>query len=87
MTKTLRHLINKMTLQEKKEVETFAAFIITRRKLEKNYLVADDVPINELIEVISGSGGFHWLKADDEDIYSIDDGEEIEWPQLSNEVV
>ena len=35
MTKTLANLINKMTLQERKEVETFAAFIISRRNFEK----------------------------------------------------
>ena len=77
MTKALGNLINKMTFQERKEVETFAAFIISRRKLDKNYFINNDIPINELIEVVSESGSFNWLNNDEEDIYSINDGEEI----------
>jgi len=59
MTKALGNLINKMTFQERKEVETFAAFIISRRKLDKNYFINNDIPINELIEVVSESGSFN----------------------------
>jgi hypothetical protein len=79
MTKTLANLINKMTLQERKEVETFAAFIISRRNFDKDYLVTNDVPVNELIEVISDSGSFNWLNNEEEDIYSLNDGEEVQW--------
>ena len=79
MTKTLANLINEMTFQERKEVETFAAFIISRRNSDKDYLVTNDVPINELIEVVSDSGSFNWLNNDEEDIYSLNDGENVQW--------
>jgi len=79
MTKTLANLINEMTFQERKEVEAFAAFIISRRNLDKDYLVTNDLPVNELIEVVSDSGSFNWLNNDEEDIYSLNDGEEIQW--------
>jgi hypothetical protein len=39
MTIILTNLVNEMTFQERKEVETFAAFIISRRKHDRDYLI------------------------------------------------
>ena len=86
MTKTLANLLNEMTFQEQKKVETFAAFIISQRHSDKDYLVSNDVPINELIDVVSDSGSFNWLNNDEENIYSLNDGENVQWAILKEAV-
>jgi hypothetical protein len=76
----LNQLIEKMTPQERTEVEAFAAFLIVRRRLQKPQLLTDDISITELTELVAASGSFDWLNAAEEDIYSLADGEGVQWP-------
>jgi hypothetical protein len=80
MSHKLAQLLEKMNSQERAEVETFAAFIIARRNLQKPHIITDDISIQELIELVTESGSFAWLDAEEEDIYSLEDGEAIQWP-------
>jgi hypothetical protein len=83
MTKTLSQFLEKMTPQEQAEVETFAAFLIARRKLRKPQVLTDDISTQELMRLVENSGSFDWLDDEKEDIYSVDDGESVQWPTES----
>jgi hypothetical protein len=67
-----------MNPQERAEVETFAASIIARRNLQKSHIMSDDISVQELMELVMESGSFAW--PEEEDIYSLEDGEAIQWP-------
>jgi hypothetical protein len=69
-----------MTPQERTEVEAFAAFVIVRRDLQQPQLLTDDISVQELTELVAASGSFDWLDAEEEDSYSIADGEAVRWP-------
>jgi hypothetical protein len=47
---------------------------------EKQDLLADDISIGELMELSKKSGAFDWLASDEEEVYSVEDGEAVEWP-------
>lgn len=81
MLDRLYQLVEELTPQERKEVETFTAFIIARRKLRQPQLLTDDISVQELMELVTASGSFAWLDAKEEDIYSIEDGEAVQWPK------
>jgi len=81
MTNKLKELFEQMSPQEKKEIETFAIFLLTRRKLRKRNILSDDIFIEELTQLIEESGSFEWLNSKDEDVYSVRDGEAVEWPK------
>ncbi|NAT10382.1 hypothetical protein C4E22_02350 [ANME-1 cluster archaeon AG-394-G06] len=66
-----------MTPQERAEVETVAAFVIARRKLRNLSVLTDDIPTQELMQLVMESGSFDWLDAKEEDVYSIEDLERI----------
>jgi len=83
MTKRFLQLLEEMTPQEQAEVECFAAFVITRRKLQKPQVLTDDIPTRELMRLVEDSGGFDWLDAEEEDVYSLEHGDEAEWPSES----
>ncbi len=68
-----------MTPKERAEVETFAAFMITRWKLRKLSVLTDDIPTQELMQLVMESGSFYWLDSKEEDVYSIEDGEAVKW--------
>lgn len=72
-------LLDKMTDQERTEIEAFAAFILMRRKLQRTQVLTDDIAVQELMELVLHGGGFDWLRSEDEDIYSIEDGEVVTW--------
>ena len=80
MSHKLAQLLEKMNSQERAEVETFAAFLIARRSLQKPHIITGDISIQELMELVTESGSFDWLDAEEEDIYSLEDGEAIQWP-------
>ncbi|MFQ5662120.1 MAG: hypothetical protein ACE5F2_02615 [Candidatus Paceibacteria bacterium] len=80
MSDRLSQLLNEMTSQERTEVEIFSAFIISRRKLQKPKVLSDDISVRELMELVTESGSFDWLNAKEEDVYSIEDGEAVKWP-------
>jgi hypothetical protein len=80
MTPNLTQLLDKMTPQERAEVEAFAAFIVVRRHLQQPQLLTDDISVQELTELVAASGSFDWLNAEEEDIYSVEDGEAVQWP-------
>nr|QNO57805.1 hypothetical protein OHAEDELL_00033 [Methanosarcinales archaeon ANME-1 ERB7] len=75
IAKKLSHLLETMTPQERAEVETFAAFVIARRELHNLYVLTDDIPTQELMQLVTESGSFDWLDAKEEDVYSIEDSE------------
>jgi len=80
MTKKLNEIIDQMTPGEQAEVETFALFLLARRKLRRHKLQADDISTQELMKLVDAAGSFDWLAAEEEDVYSITDGESVEWP-------
>jgi len=49
-------------------------------KTDCTHIITDDISIQELIELVTESGSFAWLDAEEEDIYSLEDGEAIQWP-------
>ena len=79
ISKKLSQLLENMTPKERAEVETFAAFMITRRKLRNLSVLTDDVPTQELMQLVMESGSFDWLDSKEEDVYSIEDGEAVKW--------
>ena len=79
ITKRLSQLLETMTPQERAEVETFAAFVIARRKLHNLSVLTDDIPTQELMQLVTESGSFDWLDAKEEDVYSCEDGEAVKW--------
>jgi hypothetical protein len=81
MSSKLMQLLDAMTPQERAEVEAFAAFVIVRRQLQQPQLLTDDISVQELTELVATSGSFDWLSAEEEDIYSIEDGEAMQWPR------
>jgi hypothetical protein len=80
MSPRLAQLLKEMTPQERAEVEAFAAFVIVRRYLQQPQLLTDDISVQELTELVAASGSFDWLNAEEEDIYSVEDGEAVQWP-------
>jgi hypothetical protein len=80
MSSRLTQLLAEMTPQEQTEVEAFAAFLIVRRQLQQPQLLTDDISVQELTELVAASGSFDWLNAEEEDVYSLADGEAVQWP-------
>lgn len=83
MTQRLAELIDILTSQEQMEVETFATFLLARRKIGKPTILTDDISSEELMHLVMESGSFDWLNAEEEDVYSLEDGEEVQWPSES----
>lgn len=83
MTDTFREVLEKMTPEEQAEVETFAEYLLMRRKTKKTYVLTDDASSQELLKIADQAGSFDWLNAAEEDVYSIHDGDEVEWPSKS----
>ena len=79
IAKRLSQLLENMTPQERAEVETFATFVIARRKLHTLSVLTDDIPTQELMQLVMESGSFDWLDAKEEDVYSIEDGKGVKW--------
>ena len=77
--KKLSQLLENMTPKERAEMETFAAFMITRRKLRNLSFLTDDIPTQELMQLVTESGSFDWRDSKEEDVYSIEDGEAVKW--------
>jgi len=78
----LHEMWQAFTFEEKNELETFAAFLLTRRGL-KQHLATDDISTKELAPLIMNGGSFDWLDDPREDVYTDQDGEEIVWPNKS----
>ena len=78
----LLEMLDKMSFREQEAVEAFAAFLLARKKKKLNILW-DDIPSDELMKLLDDAGGFDWLESEEEDIYSLEDGDEIEWPRKS----
>ena len=43
-------------------------------------VLTEEMPLEELMELVTKSGSFDWLEAEEEDIYSVQDGEAVQWP-------
>ena len=80
MSPRLTQLLAEMTPQEQMEVEAFVASIMVRRQLQQPQLLTDDISVRELTELVAAFGGFNWLNVEEEDIYSLADGEAVQWP-------
>ncbi len=80
MPTELTQLIENMTPEEQVEVAGFAAFVMARRKWLKPRLLTDDVSTQELMQLVTEAGSFDWLDTAKEDVYSINDGEAVQWP-------
>ena len=80
MSPNLAQLLEEMTPQERAEVEAFAAFVLVRRHIQQPQILTDDISVKELTELVAASGSFDWLNSEEEDIYSIEDGEAAQWP-------
>jgi hypothetical protein len=76
----LAQLLEEMTPQERAEVEAFAAFVLVRRHIQQPQLPTDDISPQELTELVVASGSFDWFNAEEEHIYSLKDGEAVQWP-------
>ena len=83
MSPKLTQLLEEMTPQEQAEMEAFAAFVIVRRHLQQPQVLTDDISVQKLTELVAASGSFDWLNTAEEDIYSIADGEAVQWPSPS----
>lgn len=81
MTRSLRTLLEKMTREEQAELETYAAYLLVRRKLRQKQVSTDDIATQELARLVEEAGSFDWLDAEAEDVYSIRDGEPVKWPK------
>lgn len=86
ISERLYKILENMTTQERAEVETFAAFVIARRKLQKPRILTDDISSQELMQLVTESGSFDWLDAKEEDVYSIEDGEAVKWLSESQQL-
>jgi len=53
--------------------------MITRRKLQHLTVLTDDIPTQELMQLVMESGSFDWLDSKEEDVYSIEDGKAVKW--------
>lgn len=80
MSPRLTQLVEEMTPQEQAEVEAFAAFVIVRRRLQQPQFLTDDISAQEMAELVATASSFDWLATKEEDIYSIEDGEAVQWP-------
>ena len=83
MTDRLLKLCEKMTPQEQQEVESFVIFVLARRKLRKRQLLTDDISTDELMQLVENAGSFNWMNSEFEDVYTIRDGDEVQWPKKS----
>ncbi len=75
----LSKLLNSLTPTEQAEVETYAALLLARRKLKKVQVLTDDVSTEELLQLVTDAGGFEWLDALGEDVYTAGDGDAVQW--------
>ncbi len=80
MKAALSKLLEGLTPAEQAEVETFAAFLLARRGSKKHKLLTDEVSTEELLQLVTDAGGFEWLDAPEEDVYSAADGDAVQWP-------
>ena len=83
MSSKLMQLLELMTPQERAEVEAFAAFVMVRRHIQQPLLLSNDISVQELTELVAAAGSFDWLNAEEEEIYSVEDGESVQWPSPS----
>ena len=72
-------LLKRLTPEEETQVETFTAAILARRDKQGPPMETDDISSEELMQLVTGAGGFDWLDAPEEDIYSAADGKAVEW--------
>ena len=80
MTKALEKLVSALSSDEQIELERFATYLLLRRKISAEQISTDDISSAELMQLAQHGGGFDWL-TDEPDIYTIDDGEPVQWPK------
>jgi hypothetical protein len=82
MSSKLTQLLKVKTRQERAEVEAFAAFVMVRRHIQQPQFPIDDISVQELTELVATAGNVDWLSGEEEDRYSLEDGESVQWPSL-----
>ena len=80
MSPKLNQILKIMTRQEQTEVEDFAAFLLLRRQEQERRSLTDDISVRELTQLVAAAGSFDWLSVEGEDIYTVTDGEAVQWP-------
>jgi hypothetical protein len=80
MSTILLKLVESLTAEEQAEVESFALYVLARRNLKNLNVLTDDVSTQELMSLVAHAGSFDWLENSEEDIYSLNDGEPVQWP-------
>ena len=85
MNDRLIQLLQRLTPEEEAEVETLAAAIVARRDSQNPQLQSDDISRFGRVGPIGvDSGGFDWLEASEEDVYSLSDGRAVQWNACSS---
>ena len=82
ISQQFEQMLEEMTPEERQEVEFFATFVLARRGSQKKIqILTDDISTPELMRLVSEAGSFDWLNTPEEDRYSVEDGEDVQWPQ------
>lgn len=82
MTKSLEKLLLVLSPEEQQELEKFGVYLLLRRKITTEQVVTDEISSDELTQLAMRGGAFDWLE-NEPDIYSIRDGEPVQWPKKS----
>ncbi len=80
MAKPLENLLSTLSQEEQLELKKFAAYLLLRRKFSAEQVLTNDISSAELAQFNAHGGGFDWLAGEPE-IYSLDDGEPVQWPR------
>jgi hypothetical protein len=80
MSKSLERLLSTLSPDEQRELEKFAVYLLLRRRISTEQILQDDISSEELMRWTIQGGGFDWLE-DEPDLYSLEDGEPVKWPQ------
>ena len=84
MSPASQQLLEDMTSQERAEVEALRPLSLSGGHREQPQLVTDDISVQELTERGRLRHVLSWLNAEEEDIYSLEDGEAVQWPSTKS---
>jgi hypothetical protein len=83
MSKSLERLLSTLSPDEQRELEKFAVYLLLRRKISTEQILQADISSEELMRWTILGWGFDWLE-DEPDLYSLEDGEPVKWPQKNS---
>ncbi|NJK60652.1 MAG: hypothetical protein HC918_10975 [Oscillatoriales cyanobacterium SM2_1_8] len=79
MSSNLEQLLATLTPQEQATVEAVAKLLWARR--QPSPVPPNDLSAWEWTKLVATSGSFDWLEAEAEDVYTVTDGQPVQWPQ------